>query len=121
MYQKLIAAVAAFLMALAILHGCSPQESKSSTSKTPTDQGPQTSEQTSPPVAIKSSADERVADKSRDPAAADVPIVHPVEPKSKPADPAPDPKSAVATTTEKPPSAAAENGTNSVTRAEGRA
>ena len=112
MFQKLIAATAAFLMALAILHGCSPQETKSSTAKTPTDQWPQISEQTSPPVAIKSSADDRVADKSREPAAADVPVVHPVEPKSKPADPAPDLKSAVATTTEKPPSAAAENGSD---------
>jgi Cytochrome c554 and c-prime len=100
MFQKFIAAAAAFLMALAILPGCSPQDTKSST------------EPKSPPLAVKSSEDDRVADKSRESPAADVPEIHPVEPKSKPADPAPDLKSVAETTTEKPPSAAAENGSD---------
>ena len=109
MFQKLIAATAAFLLALAILHGCSPQETKSSTAHAPTDQRTQSPEPKSPSLAVKNSADERVTDKSGE-SAADVSVARPIEPKPKAADPGQNTKSVAETKTEKPPSAAGENG-----------
>jgi hypothetical protein len=125
MFQKFIAAAAAFLLALAILHGCSPQGSKPQTPQTPSDHGLPLVDLKTPPSGATSAADGSAAPKNHSATADEVAITNNsahVEPKSvtsftaadaKPATPdakTPDAQSTADSKTEKAPSAAAENG-----------
>src|SRR5438445_4647290 len=111
MIPKLIAATTAFLLALAITHGCSPQGTKPPTANSPSDQRSQRPLPKTQPLGAASTADDRVADKPREASAIDVSAARrEVAPPQKSVDTTPDVKSAADNKPEKPPSAAAENG-----------
>lgn len=110
MIQKSIAAAAAFVLVLVLLHGCSPEAEKSSNPETPPVQRLVHSDST---TASTSANDPSVGGTARGPSAVDVAVTKSsphVEPKPRAVEPGPDTKSVAETNTEKPPSAAGENG-----------